>query len=316
MRNILVTGGAGFIGSNLTLTLQHRYPAAQIVVVDDFRSGDFRNLQGYRGDFVAADVSRLDWQAQFKDLIFDGIFHLASITDTTVHDQLLQTHDNVEGFRRLLSFAESSQTPVVYASSAATYGIGSGRMKEDQPPAPANIYAFSKVQLDSLARLYSRRNPAWRIVGVRYFNVYGPHEAHKKTAASMIYQLYLQMKAGQRPRVFRAGEQKRDFVYVKDVVDFTASALSAQRSTVYNCGSGEAFSFNQVIAELNKNLGTALEPDYFENPYNFYQPHTEADLTLSRTELKYSPRYLPTAGIADYVAFLEGAANQRKTGVV
>ncbi len=306
MRNILVTGGAGFIGSNLVLALQDRYPEAQLVVVDDFRSGDFRNLQGYRGDFVAADASRLDWQAQFKDLVFDAIFHLASITDTTVHDQFLQTHDNVEGFRRLLNYAEPAQTRVVYASSAAVYGIGSSRMNEEQTPAPANIYAFSKVQLDNLARLYSRRNPAWRIVGVRYFNVYGPHEAHKKAAASMIYQLYLQMKAGKRPRVFRAGEQKRDFVYVKDVVALTISALSAPRSGVYNCGSGEAFSFNQVIAELNKNLGTHLEPDYFENPYSFYQPHTEADMTAARTDLKFTPRYSPAAGIADYVALLEG----------
>src|SRR5512132_2718278 len=123
MRNILVTGGAGFIGSNLVLALQERYPDAWITVVDDFRSGDFKNLQGFRGDFVAADVSRLDWQAQFKDVGFDAIFHEASITDTTVPDQMLQAHDNIEGFRRLLNFAEPTHTPIVYASSAATYGI-------------------------------------------------------------------------------------------------------------------------------------------------------------------------------------------------
>src|SRR5688500_9281256 len=210
MQNILVTGGAGFIGSNLTLKLQELYPAARIVVVDDFRSGDFRNLQGFRGDFVAADVSRLDWAAQFRDRSFDAIFHEASITDTTVHDQFLQVHDNVEGFRRLLDFAASHQTPVVYASSAATYGIGSGAMKEDQPPAPANVYAFSKVQLDNLARQYARQRTAWKIVGVRYFNVYGPRETHKKAAASMIFQLYLQMKAGKRPRVFKHGEQRSE----------------------------------------------------------------------------------------------------------
>lgn len=306
MRNILVTGGAGFIGSNLTLALQEAYPDAAVVVVDDFRSGDFKNLRGYRGDFVAADVSRLDWTAQFKDTAFDAIYHLASITDTTVHDQLLQTHDNVEGFRRVLEYAETNQTPVVYASSAATYGIGSGRMSEDQPPAPANIYAFSKVQLDNLARQYARRNPAWRIAGVRFFNVYGPRETHKKAAASMIYQLYLQMKAGKRPRVFRAGEHKRDFVYVKDVVAMTMAAATAPRSTVYNCGSGHPISFNEVIEELNRNLGTQLAPEYIDNPYaSFYQPHTEADMTLARQELKHEPKYDPAAGIADYVRTLE-----------
>lgn len=306
MQNILVTGGAGFIGSNLTLKLQELHPAARIVVIDDFRSGDFKTLQGFKGDFVTADVSRLDWHSQFKDRAFDAIFHEASITDTTVHDQFLQMHDNVEGFRRLLDFASPHQTPVVYASSAATYGIGSGAMREDQPPAPANVYAFSKVQLDNLARDYARQSSGWKIVGVRYFNVYGPRETHKKAAASMIYQLYLQMKGGERPRVFKFGEQKRDFIYVKDVVKMTIQALNAPKSGVYNCGSGLATSFNEVIAELNRSLGTNLEAEYIDNPYSFYQPHTEADLTLSKNELKYVSDYPPSAGIKDYVDFLEG----------
>jgi len=305
MQNILVTGGAGFIGSNLTLALQARHPGAKIVVIDDFRSGDFRNLRGYRGDFVAADVARLDWQRQFRDLAFDAIFHEASITDTTEHDQLLQAHDNIEGFRRLLEFAAPTQTPVVYASSAATYGIAAGINHEDQAPAPANVYAFSKVQLDNLARECARRVPAWKIVGLRYFNVYGPNEGHKKAAASMIYQLYCQMKAGKRPRVFRAGEHRRDFVYVEDVVGMTQHALTAKHSGIYNCGSGVAFSFNDVIAELNRNLGTRLDPEYFDNPYAFYQPHTEADMTRAKEELGWVPQFNPATGIADYVKRLE-----------
>jgi ADP-L-glycero-D-manno-heptose 6-epimerase len=310
MKNILVTGGAGFIGSNLVLRLQEKFPQADIVVVDDFRSGEFKNLQGFRGDFVTGDVSRLDWEKQFRDRTFDAIFHEASITDTTEHNQFLQSHDNIEGFRKLLDFAAPHHTPVVYASSAATYGIaGEGAMKEDIGAAPANIYAFSKVQLDNLARYYARKNPSWKIVGLRYFNVYGPREPHKKLAASMIYQLYLQMKSGKRPRVFRAGEQKRDFVYVKDVVTMTIAALGAPRSGVYNCGSGRATSFNEVIQHLNTALGTKLEPDYFENPYSFYQPHTEADMTLGKNDLKYTPEYPPERGIADYVAILEGRAS-------
>ncbi len=308
MRNILVTGGAGFIGSNLTLALQAQHPDARIVVIDDFRSGDFKNLRGFVGDFVAADVSRLDWQKQFNDLSFDAIFHEASITDTTEHGQMLQSHDNIEGFRKLLEFAAPSQTPIVYASSAATYGIAAGINHEDQPPAPANVYAFSKVQLDNLARDYARRVPSWKIVGLRYFNVYGPNEPHKKAAASMIYQLYGQIKAGKRPRVFRAGEHKRDFVYVKDVVGMTIHALTAKRSDIFNCGSGVAVSFNDVIAELNKNLGTKFETDYIDNPYAFYQPHTEADMSKAKTELGWVPKFTPVTGIADYVKALEAKA--------
>lgn len=308
MRSILVTGGAGFIGSNLTLALQEKFPEASIVVADDFRSGLFKNLQGFRGDFVASDVSRLDWATQFKDVSFDAIFHEASITDTTVHDQLLQAHDNIEGFRRLLEFAAPNQTPVIYASSAATYGMGGeGKMVESQTPKPANIYAFSKVQLDNLARTYARRIPSWRIVGLRYFNVYGPLEVHKQAAASMIYQLYTQMKSGKRPRVFASGEHKRDFVYVKDVVAMNLLALNARHSGIYNCGSSSPVSFNEVIEILNRSLGTRLAPEYIPNPYsNFYQKHTEADMALAGQELNFQPQFPPARGIEDYVRILEG----------
>ena len=118
------------------------------------------------------------------------------------------------------------------------------RMKEDQPLAPANIYAFSKVQLDNLARIYARRHPSWRIVGLRYFNVYGPREAHKCVPASMVLHLSRQIKEGKRPRIFKHGEQKRDFVYVKDIVEGTLRSLEAKESGIYNLGSGQARSFN------------------------------------------------------------------------
>jgi ADP-L-glycero-D-manno-heptose 6-epimerase len=298
-KRILITGGAGFVGSNLALTLQERFPKAWIVIFDDFRSANFKNLIGFRGDVIGGDVARIDWKLQFGKEKFDAIFHEASITDTTQHDQLLQVQDNVGGFRNLLQFALPHKTPIVYASSAATYGIGELINREDQSPKPANVYAFTKVILDNLAREYSKSYPNWRIVGVRYFNVYGPRESHKKAASSMIYQLAQQLKAGKRPRIFKNGEQKRDFVYVKDAVEATILGLQAP-SGVYNTGSGAPRSFNDVIAILQRILGTNVETDYFENPYSFYQPHTEADLTLSKKALKYHPKYSLEDGIKDY----------------
>src|SRR3954464_1048828 len=150
----IITGGAGFIGSNLTLALQEKFPHAHLTVIDDFRSGNFKNLAGYRGDFIAENLATLDWQGKFGDPAaaeFDAIFHLASITDTTLHDQFVQVHDNVESFRRLLKFAQPTNTRVIYASSASTYGAASEPSLEDAEAAPANVYAFSKTVMDNIA---------------------------------------------------------------------------------------------------------------------------------------------------------------------
>jgi ADP-L-glycero-D-manno-heptose 6-epimerase len=302
--NFLVTGGAGFIGSNLVLTLQEKYPDARLTVIDDFRSGDFKNLRGYCGDFVAGDLAALDWRAQFGDEKFDAIFHLASITDTTVHDQFPQVHDNVESFRRLLRFARPDRTRIVYASSAATYGAATGANLETDEAAPANVYAFSKVIMDNLARRAAADDPQWKIVGLRYFNVYGPREAHKGMPASMVLHLSRQMKAGKRPRIFKHGEQKRDFVYVKDIVQGTLRALEAKESGIYNLGSGQARSFNELIAILNQSLGTNFEPEYFDNPHAHYQNHTEADLTQVRQSLGYTSQFSLESGVADYMKWL------------
>jgi ADP-L-glycero-D-manno-heptose 6-epimerase len=302
--NLLVTGGAGFIGSNLVLGLQEAFPHARLTVIDDFRSGDFKNLEGYRGDFIAHDLARLNWRDQFGDEKFDGIFHLASITDTTLHDQFVQVHDNVESFRRLLRFAQPTKTRVIYASSASTYGAAREASVESNGAAPTNVYAFSKVILDNLAQRAADEHRDWIIIGLRYFNVYGPREAHKGVPASMIFHLANQMKAGQRPRIFKHGEQKRDFVYVKDIVQGSMSALEATRSGIYNLGYGQARSFNELIDVLNRSLGTDFKPDYIENPHEHYQNYTQADLTNVRGALAYQPQFSLEMGVADYMKWL------------
>ena len=304
--NLVITGGAGFIGSNLTLALQEKFPDARLTVIDDFRSGNFKNLTGYRGDFVAQNLATLDWREQFGDENFDAIFHLASITDTTLHDQFVQVHDNVESFRRLLNFARPTKTRIIYASSAATYGPATEASVESNGAAPANVYAFSKVIMDNIAMRAAAESPEWIIVGLRYFNVYGPREAHKGVPASMIFHLSRQMKAGQRPRIFKHGEQKRDFVYVKDAVEGSMRALDAQTSGIYNLGSGQARSFNELVDVLNKCLGTNFQPDYIDNPHPHYQNFTQADLTNARNALDYKPRFPLEDGVRDYMQWLYG----------
>ncbi len=304
---IIVTGGAGFIGSNLVWQLCEQVEPSSICVVDDFSSASFRNLSGFGGDVVAVGCEELDWDWQFGGDEVSHVYHLASITDTTVSDEREMIERNVEGFRQVLRFARGRGSRVVYASSGATYGQVDGVMREDQPPAPANVYGFSKTVLDNLARAAAA--DGLPVLGVRYFNVYGPREAHKGKMASMIYQLWRQMSRGQRPRVFRDGRHRRDFVYVRDAVDATLRAGRCDASGVCNVGSGTAFSFNEVIEQLNRALGTALEPEYIDNPYEeFYQHHTEADLTRAREVLGYQPRWMPAEGIADYVAWLAAAS--------
>jgi ADP-L-glycero-D-manno-heptose 6-epimerase len=305
--NLVITGGAGFIGSNLTLALQERLPDARLTVIDDFRSGDFKNLAGYRGDFVAQNLATLNWREQFGKEKFDAIFHLASITDTTMHDQFIQVHDNVESFRRILNFARPSRTRIIYASSAATYGPATGASVESNGAAPANIYAFSKVIIDNIAIRVADESPDWIIIGLRYFNVYGPREAHKGVPASMVYHLAQQMKSGQRPRIFKHGEQKRDFVYVKDAVEGSILALEANESGIYNLGCGRARSFNELVDVLNQCLGTKLQADYIDNPHAHYQNFTEADLDKVRSALGYQPQFPLEAGVRDYLKWLYGS---------
>ena len=305
--NLVITGGAGFIGSNLTLALQERFPNARLTVIDDFRSGNFKNLTGYRGDFVAKNLATLNWGEQLGDpgaAAFDAIFHLASITDTTLHDQFVQVHDNVESFRRLLNFARPTKTRVIYASSASTYGAVTQASVESNGAAPTNVYSFSKVIMDNIAIREARENPDWIIIGLRYFNVYGPREAHKGVPASMVYHLAQQMKTGQQPRIFKHGEQKRDFVYVKDAVEGSIRALDAQTSGIYNLGTGEARSFNELVDVLNKCVGTNFRPDYIDNPHAHYQNFTQADLTNARSALGYEPRFPLEEGVRDYMQWL------------
>ena len=295
---ILVTGGAGFIGSNLALQLAS--DGHNVLVVDDFSSAHWSNLVGFRGDVVTLDVS-----TPLSPLVplqpCQVIFHQASITDTTITDQRKMMSNNVEGFRNVLNLAADWHSRVVWAGSASVYGRGQAPMKESATPQPLNAYAYSKLAMERLADQY-RAKLKHPIIGLRYFNVYGPGEDHKGRFASMIHQLAKQMRGGKRPRIFTAGQQRRDFVYVGDVVQANLRAMKGHRGGAFNVGSGKSWSFNEVVAELNRVLQTSLQPDYFENPYSFTQDWTEADITESHRSFGYESKYDLARGIDAYLA--------------
>jgi ADP-L-glycero-D-manno-heptose 6-epimerase len=306
---ILVTGAAGFIGSNLALALAHQ--GHEVIAADSFLSASYTNLIPFPGDVVTMrahdDLTSLTAQGPY-----DIIYHQAAMTGvigphgealTGPEAQQRMMLNNVEMFRSLLDYAVQTKARVVWASSCSIYGRNPIPMRESQPPDPLNIYAFSKLTKERMAARYAPKL-AHPIVALRYTNVYGPGEHHKGKLASMVHQLALQMRSGNRPRVFTAGQQTRDFVYITDVVqaNLKAAELKTPGAHVFNVGAGASYSFNELIAELNRALHTHLEPDYFHNPYAFTQDHTEADLTQAREKLGYQPEYTLRKGIEAYLA--------------
>ncbi len=303
MKKYLVTGGAGFIGSNIAFALGEERKA-KVVVLDNFSSGNYKNLLGFAGDIISDDIRSQAWFDKVGEL--DAVFHEAAIVDTTVSEQRAMMEANVDGFRNVLEFAlKAGVKRVIYASSAATYGNGPTPMREETVPDPENVYGFSKAIMENVAREFAEAHKDMTLVGLRYFNVYGPREYYKGKMASMMFQLYNQMKAGRRPRIFKFGEQLRDFVYVKDIVRGNLNALDAEKCCVCNLASGKPGNFNEVVEALNKAMKTDLAPEYFDNPYSFYQNKTHADLRQAKTLLNYRPEWNLENGIADYVKIME-----------
>jgi ADP-L-glycero-D-manno-heptose 6-epimerase len=305
----VVTGGAGFVGSNLALELERR--GARVTVVDDFTTGHFENLRGFGGVVLASKTEAPDWPDRLPSRP-DALFHLASITDTTVQDQA-RMMSNVEGLRVALELARRSSIPLVFASSAAVYGKARVPMREEDPPDPANIYGFSKRAMETLAAEYRRQGV--RAIGLRYFNVYGPGEDHKGSACSMVGQLARQMLAGKAPRIFRNGEQGRDWIHVRDVVEATLLAWHRPELEIVNVGTGVETTFNQMISYLNEGLGTSFRPEYFDNPYTaFYQDHTRADSNRLVEGMGFRPRLAPRDGMIDYARELRHRGGGAKLG--
>lgn len=311
-KSVLITGGAGFIGSNLAFYFQKNYPECEIVVFDMFRNeeafsngnlksfGHFKNLLGFTGEVISGDInSSMDMQ-KLKEYKFDYIFHQAAISDTTVMDQGMMIASNVNAFKNILDMACKMQACIVYASSAATYG--DSHIFNIGFESPNNVYGFSKLMMDNLAKKYFKKSSI-KIVGLRYFNVYGEREFFKGKTASMILQFGLQLLKGENAKLFEGSDTiKRDFVYIEDVIQANVKACNALQSGVYNVGTGRARSFQDIVDILKKELNINKNDSYIPNPFiGQYQFFTEADITLSQKYLKYEPRFSLEEGIKAYI---------------
>ena len=326
----IVTGGCGFVGGNLVGELQKREPGCRVVVVDDFRSGSFSVLvracdrvagEPFRGEMIPESSDRIDWQALVGLEQPRAVFHLGAITDTTIDDEAEMMRANVAGFDEMLEACDDEGCPLVYASSAATYGTppeASERVPFQEPSAgrPDNVYGFSKWVMENVHRRFSERRvreggalPS--VVGLRFFNVFGPGEENKAHMASMARQLATQMLRGDRPRLFDPGDQVRDQVPVEDVVDCViASAREGATPGVYNLGSGRVTSFNEVCDAVREGLGlteSECPTQYFEMPEHiraFYQSFTQADMAAASAGLSWSPSHDPIESLRTYGALL------------
>lgn len=295
---VLLTGAAGFIGSNIAKYLQQK--SVDLLALDDFSHSDYRNILDLNLDVVWADICDKSTYSKLPKV--DAVIHEAAITDTTLADDKRMVKVNYGGFKNLFDFCCQEKIPFIYASSAGVYGRIGKKMSEQEKLVPHNTYAYSKYLCDSLAVKYMKNKKLPPIIALRYFNVYGPGEVHKGKSASMVYQLYKQMAAGRNPLLFKLGEQKRDFIYVKDVARITAECLNLNKSAISNVGTGYSRSFNDIVAILNKRLGKKLEPKYIDNPYqDVYQDYTEAETKILREVLKNKAEYSLEEGINDYL---------------
>ena len=300
-KEILITGGAGFIGSNLALKLQELFPHWRIVVFDKFRGnerlsngsfpslGHFKNLIGFQGEIIYGDlVNKGDLENLNLNYNFDIIYHFAAISDTTALEQDLIFEVNSNSFYSILKLALSHKAQLVYASSAATYGNVKGPQVVGFEK-PLNAYGFSKLIMDNLAKDYY--NKGINIIGLRFFNVYGPNEFFKDKSASTILQFGLQFLDGKSPKLFEGSDEIfRDFVYVKDVINCCILAGEKKVSGIFNVGTGVARTFEDIFIILQKNLSSDLAPTFIENKFKKqYQFFTQADISYSKKKTRLFP---------------------------
>lgn len=286
---IIVTGGAGFIGSNIVRELNAR-GVKDILVVDDLRSGrkifnladcdfvDYLDMDDFLSRIKAGDSFGADIKA---------VLHQGACTDTTEWDGRLMMQRNFEYSKGLLHYCIDTQIPLVYASSASVYGAGTEFRVERSCENPINAYAFSKLMFDQYVR-HLQSGFRSQVAGLRYFNVYGPGEAHKGSMASVIYHFHQQLLDGDEVRLFEGsggyadGEQRRDFIHVDDVAAVNLWLLDhAECSGIFNLGTGVSGTFNDVANAVIRwhGHGRIKYIPFPERLKNSYQSFTESDMS-------------------------------------
>jgi len=297
--DVLVTGGGGFIGRNLTERL---VKDGHKVTITANGSDPTENVH----KVLYPSLEGIDWMhVSGKDVVF----HQLANNDTRCFDNNEMWRTNVYGPIKLFMTAlQGGCKRFVYASSTAVYGNAPAPYTEDTAMDPLVPYAQSKAAFDKFAMNFAKENNV-SVIGLRYCNVYGPGESQKGKRMSMIGQILRKMIAEEEIVLFKDGEQKRDWVYVKDVVDINILASESGKTGIYNVGAGGSWSFNEVFEES----WSVLKPrpirfyplKYIDCPFpETYQSHTECSIEKAKQELGYSPKYDLKTGIKEYASTL------------
>lgn len=295
-KTILITGGTGFIGSNICNYIRKNYNSNIVVIDKTIREQHkFDNVTYIEHDLYYHDnlINLL------KDYEFDYIFHEGAIVDTTYNNDDIYMI-NSYSINSLIKLSEINDAKLIYASSCAIYGNTPIPNTVDYHEEPLNMYANSKLLMDNIVRNYIFDDTRIPIVGLRYSNVYGYNECHKNNMASMIYQLNNSLNLNNKVKLFEFGEQKRDFIYINDIVQYNINSALKNVSGIFNAGYGNSFSFNDMIRFFELYYNRRIDVEFIKNPYKFYQTHTLCNLD----ENLYEPKYDLMNGINDYLNIL------------
>lgn len=295
--SILVTGGAGFIGSNLVENLL--LSGEDVVVLDNMDTGNISNLDGLDGNLKVIEANCTD--IPNIDLMPESIYHLGMPSSSPMYKRNPQlVGAAINGTIAVFELAKRSGADVVYASSSSLYSGLTPPHREGMQIQVTDYYTEARLAIERIAELYQRLFGI-RSVGLRFFSVYGPREVMKKQYANMVTQFLWDMVDGKTPTIYGDGTQMRDFVYVNDITDALQLAMASNYHGILNAGTGVSYSFNQVISILNEAIGSNITPQYVENPIKNYVSQTLADVSLADKVLGFKAKYSLEEGVSKLI---------------